>query len=653
MLLGLLLLLQQDSLYHRTEALLAAHDLPAARRAAERLVTRHPQDARAHLLLGRVWLDWPVIGRYPALAEFRDAARLDPRDPHALYQQVRVGQVLGSDEGEVIVREAILRLFALTPDYEDCWPLFQGLYHSPDIWRRADLALAHHSDDAVALERRARIALALEAPDRADSLATAAMIRRGATVPLLLIRAEAAFDGARDSAGYAWYDSALARADADSTGALWDQVWMIATPAERARQDSTAPGSRRAFFEWFWARRDPDLVTPRNERIAEHFHRMAEVRRMFHLLHPFATWQRSPYGRALAASYERDGFRAAAESGTVLDRNSPAQLLMTDARTVNDTSGRLSVYALANLSARGLVWLRHGRPDYWDREQGNFFATHQWTYATDDGPLTISFEGIPGPFGGHGDDIVAPPATRHEARQVRVLLTTDGTSLPATLVARGWSAFFLDGLSGSTALYIKASPGMAAAVLRDTVEEGELDRAAGGGLLRLTAAPGVYLLGLDIDSSGAVGRIRGRVRLPVFSWEALGVSSLLLAPGDSLSDRTTSLEKMPAELVYPAGRALSAYAELYGLSRARDGRARYRVRYSFAPIRSVVTRLLGGGSPVIFEFDREGEWLGAIPERLVIEPGRLPPGRYRVTLAVTDLPTNVKSQTVALDITIR
>jgi len=110
---------------------------------------------------------------------------------------------------------------------------------------------------------------------------------------------------------------------------------------------------------------------------------------------------------------------------------------------------------------------------------------------------------------------------------------------------------------------------------------------------------------------------------------------------------------MPAELVYPAGRSVSAYAELYGLTRDRDGRARYRVRYSFAPLRSALARLLGGATPVVFEFDREGAWLGATPERLVIEPGRLPPGRYRVTLAVTDLPTNVKSQTVALDITIR
>lgn len=110
---------------------------------------------------------------------------------------------------------------------------------------------------------------------------------------------------------------------------------------------------------------------------------------------------------------------------------------------------------------------------------------------------------------------------------------------------------------------------------------------------------------------------------------------------------------MPADLTYPAGRAVAAYRGLYGLSRDSDGRARYRVRYSFAPLRSFAARLTRGASPVVFEFDRESDWRGTMPERLVIEPGRVPPGRYRVTLSVTDLPTNVKSATVALDITIR
>jgi hypothetical protein len=77
------------------------------------------------------------------------------------------------------------------------------------------------------------------------------------------------------------------------------------------------------------------------------------------------------------------------------------------------------------------------------------------------------------------------------------------------------------------------------------------------------------------------------------------------------------------------------------------------VRYTFQPLRGFMARVLEGSSPVVFEFTRDAEWRERLAGQLVIQPGRLPPGRYRVTLAVTDLPSNVKSETVALDIIVR
>src|SRR5204862_3331523 len=122
--------------------------------------------------------------------------------------------------------------------------------------------------------------------------------------------------------------------------------------------------------------------------------------------------------------------------------------------------------------------------------------------------------------------------------------------------------------------------------------------------------------------------------------------------GDSLHDRGASLAAMPADLAFTTGTPISAYAEAYGLSCAADGRARYRARYSFQPLRSRLRRLLGAGDPIVFEFAREAGCGARLPERLVIAPGRLAAGRYRVTLSVTDDATNVKSETVAIEITI-
>ncbi|HET8712213.1 MAG TPA: hypothetical protein VFM23_00855, partial [Gemmatimonadales bacterium] len=114
-----------------------------------------------------------------------------------------------------------------------------------------------------------------------------------------------------------------------------------------------------------------------------------------------------------------------------------------------------------------------------------------------------------------------------------------------------------------------------------------------------------------------------------------------------------ALRGMPADLAFRTGAPLAAYVEVYGLGLDENGRAPYRVRYTFEPLASAFARLFGGSArPVIFEFERSSE-LSTAMERLVIEPDRLPPGRYRVTVAVTDLTRNVKSESVALDITIR
>jgi len=170
------------------------------------------------MAVGRAHFARPVIGRYAALAAFRAAARLAPTNPAPLYWQMKVGFYLGSDEGDVIAREAILGILALDPDYQDVWERFGTLYRNPKIWRRADRALARHPLDVVALERRAELAIALDEPLRADSLLSE--VARGAApaVAVLLRRAEANFLANRDSAGYRWYDSAMVHADADSTG---------------------------------------------------------------------------------------------------------------------------------------------------------------------------------------------------------------------------------------------------------------------------------------------------------------------------------------------------------------------------------------------------------------------------------------------------
>jgi len=673
------LLLPQDSLYTHAESLLAQRNLPAARQVAERLVAGHPDDSRAHFLLGRIWFFWPTIGRYQALEQLRTAARLSPQEPEPLYWQIMVGDRLGSDEGERMMREAILKIFALQPDYRDCWETFSRLYHSADIWRQADRALARHPEDPAALAHRAEIAIALEEADRADSLAALVLTHRPHEVQAYLWRTEAAFQQHRDAAGFAWYDSALTYADLDSTEAIWEQTWAIASSDEIRVYERTGAGQLRLFYEWFWGKRDPNLTTPENERLAEHYRRLAYVRNAFHLLHPQSMYYRSPLRRALVAAggrtlanhlvpegtdsaslpnTSRPVYRTPGGVSLLGSRDSAAFFSGAgpDSRSVADTNGRLQT-TRAGLDPRGLLYLRHGPPDervtgvldplHPQRVAGADLDLESWLYDSRDGPLTIAFvRGSAGLNGGRfGGDFIFYPVTGHQVRSAEQLLATDETRVPAELPVRRWIVFFRGESPNTTVIYAKAVAPRAAMVFWDARTGEEVTRASGAGLLAATLRPGVYALGFDVADGDKMGRSRGQQIVPAVRPDTITVAGIALAPGDSLLGREAALAAMPADLSYRVGAPLVAYAEVYGVRADSLGRARYQVRYTFAPVR--------GGGAVVIEFTRETPARPVVPEQLVLEAGRVRTGRYRVSMVVTDLATGATAQTRGTEITVR
>ena len=312
----------------------------------------------------------------------------------------------------------------------------------------------------------------------------------------------------------------------------------------------------------------------------------------------------------------------------------------------------------AGATAQGLVYLRHGKPERQaicvsDLQHGwqlpsdvtctGYRDVESWLYWTPAGPMSVRFD--------KGERF--SPSSGEQLHNTFMLLNTDRSTLPAPLVARAWTAMFKSGDLGLTDVYYRAKGDSIAVVIWNS--GGEPLRVSGGdaGLLLTTVPPGPYDLGIDIDSAGVLGRIRRPLVVPMFSLAELDLSSLVLAPiarDGELLNREEALRGMPADLSFHAGSPLAAYLELYGLGTGGDNRSRYRVRYTFAPLKSTFARMFGGsGRPVVFEFERVAEFSTA-SERLVIEPDKLPAGRYRVTVSVTDLTRNVKSESVALDI---
>lgn len=650
-----------DSLSARAESLLARGDILGALKAAQKHVDRYPDDAAAHFLLGRVRFAQPTVGRWAAFEEFKKAARLAPQDPVPLYWQTKVGFFLRSEDGDRIARDALLQLFSLEPDYLDSWARFRDVYKDPSILRKAERAFARHGNDPTALERRAELRIALGEGKRADSLVAIAVARRPPTVKSYLLRAEASFLTAKPGAGYAWHDSAISHADEDATEALWDEAWTIASPSEAARYIALEQGAMRSFFERFWAQRDPNLLTIENERLPEHYARRLEARRMYRLLQPQRSVYHSTWARALSGFEARREMQdiaieapgATGASSEPFAAEARTALLAWPTTSLEDSAATMAFRA--GLTAQGLVFMRHGRPDQQaacipdllrpyalTARCNSFLRQEAWLYYTPAGPLSLGFS---------WNEYFAP-VSEEQLNSTRVALHTDRTTVRAPLEARAWSALFRSSELGLTDVYYRTNGDSAAAVLWDTAGGIQPIRASGPGLLLLSVPPGPYHLGIDVDSAGKLGRWRRDFRVPFFSSVDLRLSSLVLAPSTALLGREAALRGMPVDLTYVGGTPLASYVEIYGLTPDRDGRSHYHVRYSFEPVRTLVGRLFSSARKVVFEFDRDAESSTAF-ERLVIEPDRLPAGRYRVTVSVTDRTRNVKSESVALEIEIR
>jgi hypothetical protein len=249
-------------------------------------------------------------------------------------------------------------------------------------------------------------------------------------------------------------------------------------------------------------------------------------------------------------------------------------------------------------------------------------------------------------------DFLFMPTTQRQVQSARYLMHTDRTSLPAPLEAHVWSASFRDTITGLTRVYFRARPDTAAARLWDNNDQ-VVAAASGVGLISLTSPPGQYQMGIDVDSVGHLGRARRALNVESYPQHHLTLSSLVLSAGADPLDREGSLAAMPADLIYQVGMPVTAYTEVYGLAVDGAGACRYRVEYTFAHTRGLLGTLIQGRSPITFAFTREGTAAPIQMERLTIEPGRLPAGTYRVTLAVTDLATQTTTRAVAIDIEIR
>lgn len=650
-----LLALQQAPLapeLRQAESLLAAGRLEPARSIAERLARDRPDDPATLLLLGRIWLAWPFFGRYRADSILARAQALDSTDPAPVYYRSLVGLRLGGDDGEAMARRALVRVLALDPHYRDAWTLWLSLYRDDADRSQMARVLARHAGDYAADLWRAGLLVELRRYDVADPLLDSlAGIAPDDPAPRAWL-ARSLFEQGRDAAASPVYAAAVRRAAADTGAVLWRQVRSIASSQERIRWAGLRPDERPAFLRLFWDARNPDLRDGVNARIGEHFRRLGEARRAFALLHPLSRWNHSRLWRTIMGGVGVPTSEASELDAVRADIGQTRQPSVADAPVAAGAAARLddttqeTVNLEDGLDDRGRILVRYGEPqrrEIWSTD------AETWWYDLPEGQFQVTF--VRRTADGGGDEVVTP-VVAGEARAARHLLETDRPGAPATLTTFFWPAAFRAG-GDSTEITLFPDSASTLAVLFDGAgEEAARDSAPAGRPLHLRAAPGSFLLAVDATRGAQRGRYRGLFAVPWFPPDSLTVSSLLIASGAVAPQRATLEAAAPPALQLPAGRPLRVYAELYGLGEA-GGVARYDAVYRFERDSHGWFGVLARHRVVTVTFRRTIPATDPAIETLVIDPGRLPRGHYRLTLEIHDAVRGVRAESGTLDFDLR
>ncbi|MDH3456925.1 MAG: hypothetical protein OER90_08790 [Gemmatimonadota bacterium] len=618
-------------MYGRAEALLVAGQLKEARSLLEQHLRGRRDDARALTLLGRVYLEWPVVGRWRALGLLRDAAAAAPQDPDPWYWRIHVGKFLGSADGEALMRSGIRGVLLRDPEYRDVWAFWDEVYHNPRHLLQIARLLERHAGHPKARLRRALLLTEAGEYEAAESQLASLVTAGHVNGTVFAVRAQAALEAGHIEQGLRHYEAALAQAASDSLGILWRQVAAIAWPYEDSLYAASRPAEREAFFRAFWARREPDLFTQANDRIIEHFARLRHAGARYRLLHPQSRFHYSVERRALMGSERQRVFEALldleAVSGILpgrsrFDAEIQAAGLGVDVRDIPEPDS-LTRYRRYGFDGRGLIYLRFGEPA---RRLVDLAAdVEAWDYDVAGARGRIVFARA---SAGSGGDMIFYPTGKAELHNTLVMLERDDTSLRADLDVQAWAAFFRGPEPGAELVYVGVNADTSAAAAWDTGWT-EVQRVEGAAPHVLQLGPGPYQLGLDTRRGERRGRLRGEIAVPNHWRGRLTLSSLLIGvTADTAFDRDEVARNMPGDRRFPAGSPLAVYAEIYGLSVDRVRMSHFTVQYAFEPV--------DGRQLFSLSFERSVAGADVVRERVTVQPDRLPPGRYRLRLTVQD-----------------
>lgn len=640
------LAIAQDSLpaqLREAQASIAAGRIDDAIHLADRYTRDHPRDVQGFLVLGDAWFKQMPVGRFRAAQAYKEAQRLAPTLPEPPYRYAQVGLWLGGDDGESMAQLGLERTIELDPLYGAAWDQWLTLFRNAGSRRRIAEHLASHAADPVIRSRLAQLAIEDERYGDANRLLDSALDADSTNTAWLALRAQSAFEANDTISGWSFYRRALAHADRDSTDALWHQAIGIARPWEVQAWAAGIPRpEKRAWLEGFWARRNPNLFSGINHRLAEHFARLRYARSHYPLVHPLISYHRSQIARAMdlepstgeRAFYQRcemyevqvpqvmpmrivvmkdridmppelspPGVSRATDqarinpdpsamlAGTPFESFIPlgvAQSLFAplnlDLKSVDSVAARIGYNLATGLDDRGVMYLRLGPPDQ-DFIGANNAADPQCNTHDVERWGYAEYGEVrfarPSAFSrGERDvpDMVFRAMNERQFTAVQAGLTQDASSEPAPLDFGVWTAQFANPADAASTDLVVVSTRGALAASLVGTVRTGSGSIDSAGVVTLLGRPGQYVLLAQAEDSSRLGRQTLRIELRPF--DRLAVSELLLAPAwaELNPDRTAMLSHVQRDLVFAHGSPIRSYAEVYGLSRTGES-VRYRVSY--------------------------------------------------------------------------
>ncbi len=723
----------------------------------------------AYYGLGLIYMEYPrafdrEIRLTRAVEYFQDALKRNRHHMDARFQRARARYLL---KWEYDAKDELQKFLKMYPDHPEATLLMGDWYadlaeeyENAIVWYTKYLAM--RPDDPKVGRRLGLAYLELKDYGRIMDSLLGFVQEHPEAVELMPIVAQACVKEEKFDLALDLFQAYLSKTDAEKR-ALYEDIRLLASEEELAEYKRTSGAEREVFLKRFWNGRDPDLSTPVNERLLEHYRRVwyagihfsggkqpwdgrGEVyvrfgepdhRTSSRLLNAEQSLAVQRVKEQMAAAiYGSAGaresymgpvfpvrslsFGGAATDGRTRDASEVDMgRILTEADEEEDIAFAVSTEATAAATATAAeeavseeaVDSSVVEPsEYRFGEYGPVTTANanlgrvpweSWVYTHVGGGIEITFtdetfKGVydyaPLPIVG---DIEVDQLRRLTRFAPRIVFEREAAAAPdhyAPEYAMEPFEFFFDladfrgsgdrsalevyyGMPRVSSRYVSEEDVTQMVVARqaslvptiaDTVyrTDGELiyqaagDRRAEGAfvpdVVRLEVPPGVYRLEVRARNrfTGRLGIYRKSLVVKDYWKEGLRLSDLQLAwqiseaeTASQFSKRGLQVIPMPTRM-YPQGKSVFVYYEVYNLKRDAFGQTRYKVEYTVRPrvgvnLGSVVSRLAQTFTgkkkeEVAVGYEQVGlqAWEAAYVE---LDLGESRPGRYELLVEVTDL----------------